>query len=88
MAVNAIVLHDADNVAVATVAIKPGEALTGIKDHEVTARDEIPQWHKIALRGIAEGQPVIKYGECIGIASAAIYPGQHVHTHNLKPEGD
>lgn len=40
--------------------------------------------HKYALRRIAEGEAVIKYGFPIGIASQEIPKGCHVHTHNVK----
>ena len=39
--------------------------------------------HKIALRDIAKGEPVIKYGFPIGEATEDIPAGGHVHTHNL-----
>ena len=39
--------------------------------------------HKYALRAIGAGENVIKYGMPIGHATAAIAPGEHVHTHNL-----
>lgn len=40
--------------------------------------------HKYALCDIAAGEPVMKYGFPIGVASAPIKRGEHVHTHNLK----
>ena len=40
--------------------------------------------HKYALRDIAEGEHVIKYGNPIGHATAPIKKGEHVHTHNMK----
>ena len=39
--------------------------------------------HKYAIRPIAPGENVIKYGMPIGHAKAPIAPGEHVHTHNL-----
>lgn len=45
---------------------------------------DLKNGHKYALRSIAEGEPVIKYGFPIGFAAAPIRPGEHVHTHNLK----
>ena len=49
----------------------------------VTAVDAIPRGHKIAVRAIAEGDRVLKYGEVIGTASQNIAEGNHVHTHNV-----
>ena len=39
--------------------------------------------HKYAIRPIAPGENVIKYGMPIGHAKVRIEPGEHVHTHNL-----
>ncbi len=39
--------------------------------------------HKYALRDIAAGENVIKYGMPIGHATAFIKKGEHVHSHNL-----
>lgn len=40
--------------------------------------------HKYALCDIKTGQQVIKYGFPIGVATADIKKGEHVHSHNLK----
>ncbi len=40
--------------------------------------------HKIALRDIAEGEDIIKYGYSIGHAVKDIKKGEHVHVHNVK----
>jgi len=44
----------------------------------------VPQGHKIALKRIGPGEPVLKYGAPIGKASRVIEPGAWVHTHNLR----
>jgi len=44
----------------------------------------IENGHKYALRDIAKGENVIKYGQPIGHATQDIAKGEHVHTHNLK----
>ncbi len=49
----------------------------------VAALDDIPAGHKVAVRAIAAGGRVRKYGEVIGIARQDIPPGAHVHSHNL-----
>lgn len=49
----------------------------------VTALDDIPAGHKVAVRAVAAGAPVHKYGEVIGVARRDIPPGAHVHSHNL-----
>jgi len=76
-------IHPSDNVAVALSPIMKGDVLP-IGTLSVTATEDIPQGHKIALEEIAAGQPVIKYGFPIGSAKDSILPGQWVHTHNVK----
>jgi altronate dehydratase len=77
----AIVISAADNVATALEALAPGTVLD--EAGGVTVRDAIPRGHKVALRAIAAGSPVVKYGSPIGTATADIPPGAHVHTHNV-----
>ncbi len=73
-------LHTSDNVAVAIQALNKGDAV----DHcPVNANEPIAAGHKIAIRPIASGESVRKYGQIIGEASADIAPGDHVHSHNL-----
>lgn len=40
--------------------------------------------HKYALRDIAAGENIIKYGNPIGHATVDIKVGEHIHTHNMK----
>jgi altronate hydrolase len=82
---SAIHLHPSDNIAVARVSIAPGTELR-IDGVAVTATDAIQAGHKVALRKIAAGEMVERYGQAIGRARVAIEPGQHVHTHNLAFE--
>ncbi|GAB3818698.1 altronate dehydratase family protein [Tessaracoccus terricola] len=43
----------------------------------------VPVGHKVAVRDVAAGSPVIKYGHVIGYATKDIAVGDHVHSHNL-----
>ena len=76
-------INPRDNVAVALHPVAAGETLL-VGGGAVTAAEEIPQGHKIALAAIAEGQPVVKYGFPIGHATADIAAGAWVHTHNMR----
>ena len=71
-------IHPDDNVAVAPQAIA-----AGTRDGALDFAD-IPAGHKAALRPIHAGEPVIKYGFPIGLATAEIAPGEHVHVHNVR----
>lgn len=76
-----IQLSQMDNVAVAFESLPAGTRLPG---QGFTCKELIPAGHKVAVRSIDAGTPVYKYGQIIGFASAAIAPGEHVHTHNVK----
>lgn len=81
-----ILIHPRDNVATARAAIEEGMKLVCEDGQEIVARAEIPFGHKIALRDVPEDEPVIKYGEEIGRASAPIRVGDHVHVHNVESQ--
>ena len=68
------------------IAARPLQAGTRIEAEGVTCADAIPAGHKLAVRAVARGQPVKRYNQIIGFATADIAPGQHVHTHNLAFE--
>lgn len=71
-----------DMVAVALQPLSAGEAVD-YGAGSVTPLQDIPMGHKVALRDIKAGEPVIKYGFPIGSATADIPAGGHVHTHNI-----
>ena len=50
----------------------------------VTAKDDIPLGHKLALGEIKSGDTIVKYGHDIGKAVADIQRGGHAHVHNVK----
>jgi altronate hydrolase len=78
----ALRLHPDDDVAVALVPLANGRQLVaGGPSVRLTAN--VDPGHKIALRPVAAGQPVRRYGQVIGFATRPIAPGDHVHSHNL-----
>ena len=85
------VLHDRnDSVAVVVVeGVEAGQALTGLildEDRTITLAcvEDIPLGHKVALKDMAVGDTVLKYGVDIGRVVAPIRVGQHAHVHNIK----
>lgn len=78
-------LHPSDNVAVALADLAPGEVVD-LPTGSVTMVDPVPFGHKVAVAPIRPGDEVRKYGEVIGLASAAIAPGHHVHVHNIESQ--
>ena len=71
-------LHPDDGVLIARSSLPPGMVVAD----GVTTVERIPAGHKVAIRPIAVGEPVRRYGQIIGFATAPIAPGQHVHTQN------
>ena len=71
-----------DMVAVALQPLAANEAVS-YGTGEVPPLSDIPMGHKVALRDIKKGEPVIKYGFPIGEATEDIPKGGHVHSHNL-----
>jgi altronate hydrolase len=78
-----ILLHPADNVAIARQTIPAGTPVADGEQHWLT-RQDIPSGHKLARATLLKGQPVIRYGQVIGFASCDILPGDWVHSHNLE----
>ena len=73
-------IHPDDDVVIARRQLLGGTLLAG---EGVTVGGLVPPGHKVAVRAVAAGAPVRRYGQIIGTATQPILPGQHVHTHNL-----
>ena len=71
-------LHAGDGVVLARTTLLPGAPVAD----GVTASERIPAGHKVAVRAHAVGEPILRYGQVIGFATAPIAPGTHVHVQN------
>ena len=80
---DALKVTPSDTVAVALRDLAEGATIE-VDGVRVTLIEPVARGHKLALRAIAAGEPVVKYGAPIGVATAPIAPGAHVHTHNVK----
>lgn len=85
-----IVHHANDSVGVVVVeGVRAGMELNGwLMDEDrllkLTASEDIPIGHKLAMHAIRSGETVIKYGLDMGRAVADIASGAHAHVHNIK----
>ncbi|MEM7056387.1 MAG: UxaA family hydrolase [Pseudomonadota bacterium] len=86
-----LLVHNAeDNVGVVVVeGLTAGTEMLCVVTHDnsdfrLTAKMDIPIGHKVALKDLAEGDTVMKYGEDIGKMVGSAGVGEHVHTHNCK----
>ena len=91
MSVPQLLVHDPkDNVGVVVVeGLEAGTDMLCVVTHDdsdflLQARQAVPIGHKVALRDLAPGDTVIKYGQDIGRIVAPVRQGEHVHVHNLK----
>lgn len=76
-------INPEDNVVVALRPLKKGEPFS-FEGREVTAAEDIPQGHKMAVDELASGSTVVKYGQAIGHVTQDVHVGQWIHTHNMK----
>jgi altronate dehydratase small subunit len=87
MKIDAIALHEKDNVATALRDIRAGEAsVVGCLDAtlKVLISEDIPYGHKFAVKDISKGEEVLKYGEVIGRTTVYIPAGTHAHVQNIE----
>ena len=84
--VNMIILDDGDNVGVALRDIAANEQARSAGDFQLPAIERITQGHKIALRNIAEGENIVRFGVSVGLATTTIPQGRLVHVHNVKSQ--
>ena len=69
---NGMIVEPVDNVVVAIEPVKKGETVTYMcagEEKRLTAAEDITIYHKLAACDIAKGQPIVKYGEHIGLAA-------------------
>lgn len=78
-----LVIDSADNTATLLRDVVAGEVVKLSDGEIVSAVDPVAFGHKIALKAIEKGAPVVKYGEVIGTASRPIAKGCHVHVENV-----
>lgn len=74
-------IHPKDNVVVALQELKAGESIE-TRNGSVVLRSDVVPGHKIAVKNLAKGENIIKYGFPIGTAACDIAAGDWVHTHN------
>ena len=85
-----VVHEEGDSVGTIVVeGIKANTDLVGwIMEEDKTLNlptiSDIPIGHKVALKDLAEGDTVIKYGVDIGRVIMPIKAGEHLHVHNVK----
>ena len=80
---NAILLDERDNVATCTAPAVKGDTIKILGGEEISCVEDIPIWHKVALKPIRKGEKVFKYGEIIGETLVDIAAGGWVSHENI-----
>ncbi|MEM5530248.1 altronate dehydratase family protein [Gammaproteobacteria bacterium AS21] len=73
-------LHISDNV---TIALSNLTKNSKLNEFAVTVLSNVTRGHKIAVKDIAKGENIIRYGQIIGQALQDISIGEHVHVQNM-----
>ena len=76
-------IASSDNVAVAIEELQQGENLQ-VGDDTILLHDTIPAGHKFALKALAEGEHVVKYGYAIGHTLQAVKAGEWINEKKIK----
>ena len=80
---NILKINPADNVVVAIQPQSAG-AVIEVDGKQITVLEDVPAGHKIAIKDLAEGENVIKYGFPIGHAREAKKAGSWMNENNIK----
>lgn len=92
-----IIVNDKDNVCTLVEPASKGTIVNCKYSHslgetiKVQAKENIPIFHKMAIKKISINTEVIKYGQVMGVAKKDIYKGEYVHIHNVdsnRVQGD
>lgn len=77
-----VILNSGDNVAIATTDLAAKDTVE-LNGQQLTLTTDVPVGNKVATKALATGDSVIKLGQVIGQATAAIAAGQLVNEQNL-----
>jgi altronate dehydratase small subunit len=92
-----IIINEIDNVCTLVSETKKGALVScRLPKHieqkiEIYAKDDIPIYHKMAIKDLSLGCDIMKYGYSIGKAKNYIKQGEYVHIHNVdskRVQGD
>jgi len=77
-----------DNVATLLDDAGGAVRVVGAQPQEIQLLENISRGHKVALKEIAAGEAVMKFGVRIGHATQPVKRGAWVHLHNLASDLD
>ena len=78
-----LMIKPADSVVCVLEDAKKGDTVKTPDGEEIVLREDVEFAHKVCIRDLKAGDPVIKYGEEIGYMRADAPKGTWIHNHNM-----
>lgn len=78
-----LLIHPADGVVCVLEDAEKGDTVQLPSGEEITLLEDVEFAHKICIRDLKAGEPVIKYGEEIGYMLVDVNQGTWIHNHNM-----
>lgn len=78
-----LMIHPADSVVCVLEDAKKGDIVRTPAGHEITLTEDVEFAHKVCIRDLKVGDPVLKYGEEIGFMLSDAPAGSWIHRHNM-----
>ena len=89
--VRVFLINQKDSMVILLEAGKKGNELHIVGEKSIKKyylKEDVQEGHKVAIKDIAKGEQVIKYGTSIGTAQTNIRAGEWVHIHNISSDYD
>ena len=76
-------INPADSVVCVLEDANRGDTVRTPSGEEITLVEDVEFAHKVCIRGLKAGEPVIKYGGPIGHMLTDVPRGTWIHRHNM-----
>lgn len=78
-----LMIHPSDAVVCVLEDAQKGDTVQLASGQEIVLLEDIEFAHKVCIRDMKAGEPVIKYGEEIGYMLMDVKRGSWIHNHNM-----
>ena len=78
-----LMIHPSDVVVCVLEDAQKGDTVQLASGQEIVLLKDIEFAHKVCIRDMKAGEPVIKYGEEIGYMLMDVKRGSWIHNHNM-----
>ncbi len=78
-----LLIHPADSVVCLLEDARKNDTVRTPSGEVITLREDVAFAHKVSIRDLKAGDPVLKYGEEIGYLLTDAPKGTWIHNHNM-----